>query len=115
MGGGLGAIGAVARGVRRHRADTPTGGRVRRPRRRPAAAATDADGLADIDLAAPVGRHRASGALATMTVVRPELPFGIALLDADGLVTGFREKPGWEQWVNGGFLVLEPGALGVSR
>ena len=24
-------------------------------------------------------------------------------------VTGFREKPRAEQWVNGGFFVLEPG------
>ena len=28
-------------------------------------------------------------------------------------MTGFREKPRAEQWVNGGFLVLEPGALDV--
>jgi glucose-1-phosphate cytidylyltransferase len=26
-------------------------------------------------------------------------------------VAGFREKPRAEQWVNGGFMVLEPGAL----
>ena len=37
--------------------------------------------------------HAATGALATMTVVRPELPFGVAVLDAGDRVTGFREKP----------------------
>ena len=52
----------------------------------------------------------ASGSLATITVVRPELPFGIAMLDGSR-VSGFREKPRAEQWVNGGFMVFEPGAL----
>ena len=32
------------------------------------------------------------------------------MLDGDR-VSGFREKPVAEQWVNGGFLVIEPGAL----
>ena len=96
--------------------DTPTGGRVHAVRDRLDATfgLTYADGVADIDLAALVGHHRTSGALATMTVVRPELPFGVAMLDA-GRVAGFREKPVSEQWVNGGFLVLEPGALGYLR
>ena len=92
--------------------DTPTGGRVHRVRDRLGErfCLTYADGVADIDLRALLARHEETGALATMTVVRPELPFGIAMLDADR-VTGFREKPVAEQWVNGGFLVLEAGAL----
>ena len=56
--------------------------------------------------------HRAHGDLATMTVVRPELQFGIAELNGDGRVRGFREKPRTEHWVNGGFFCFEPGALG---
>jgi glucose-1-phosphate cytidylyltransferase len=93
--------------------DTPTGGRVHRVRDRLDApfCLTYADGLADIDLGALRARHEESGALATMTVVRPELPFGLALLGEDDRVTGFREKPRAEQWVNGGFFMLDPGAL----
>jgi glucose-1-phosphate cytidylyltransferase len=92
--------------------DTPTGGRVHAVRDRLSEpfCLTYADGLADIDLAGLVSHHRASAALATMTVVRPELPFGVAVLDVDRVI-GFAEKPRAEQWVNGGFLVLEPGAL----
>jgi glucose-1-phosphate cytidylyltransferase len=92
--------------------DTPTGGRVHavRGRLRGPFCLTYADGVADIDLAALLDDHRAAGALATMTVVRPELPFGVAVLDG-ARVTGFAEKPRSEQWVNGGFFVLEPGAL----
>jgi glucose-1-phosphate cytidylyltransferase len=97
-------------------ADTPTGGRVHAVRERleRTFCLTYADGVADIDLAALHAQHRDSGALATMTVVRPELPFGVAMLE-DDRVTGFREKPRAEQWVNGGFFVLEPGALAYLR
>jgi glucose-1-phosphate cytidylyltransferase len=72
---------------------------------------TYADGVADIDLGALRARHAESGALATITVVRPELPFGVAELHGDGRVTGFREKPVADQWVNGGFMVLDPAAV----
>jgi glucose-1-phosphate cytidylyltransferase len=97
-------------------ADTPTGGRVHAvgDRLRAPFCLTYADGVADIDLSALVDHHRAAGALATMTVVRPELPFGIAVVDGDR-VTGFREKPVADDWVNGGFFVLDPGALGYLR
>jgi glucose-1-phosphate cytidylyltransferase len=92
--------------------DTPTGGRVHAVRERlgETFCLTYADGVADIDLAALLDQHRTSGALATMTVVRPELPFGVAVVTGDR-VAGFREKPVSDHWVNGGFLVLEPGAL----
>ena len=46
-----------------------------------------------------------------MTVVRPELQFGVADLDDQGLVRGFHEKPRVESWINGGFFCFEPGAL----
>jgi glucose-1-phosphate cytidylyltransferase len=73
--------------------------------------ATYADGVADIDLAALRARHEAAGTLAAVTVVRPLLPFGVALLDGEDRVAGFREKPQAEQWVNGGFFSFRPAAL----
>ncbi len=72
---------------------------------------TYADGVADIDLARLCAHHQAHGALATMTVVRPELPFGVTEIDADGHVSGFREKPRSDHWINGGFFCFEPGVL----
>ena len=94
--------------------DTPTGGRVlaaagRLGGRRFLLAY--GDGVADVDLGALAERHAAAGALATMTVVRPELPFGVAMLDAGDRVTGFHEKPRAEHWVNGG--LLRPRARGA--
>jgi glucose-1-phosphate cytidylyltransferase len=94
--------------------ETPTGGRLR------VAAdaigqgrfcATYADGVADIDLLALLRDHDEHGARATVTVVRPELPFGVAELNGDGLVSGFVEKPRSEHWINGGFFCFEPAVL----
>ena len=72
---------------------------------------TYADGVADIDLAGLVAFHREHGRAATVTVVRPENPWGVAQLADDGRVTGFEEKPQLDSWVNGGFFVMEPRAL----
>jgi glucose-1-phosphate cytidylyltransferase len=91
--------------------DTPTGGRLLAARDAIGAGtfcATYGDGVADVDLPALVDFHRAHGRAATMTVVRPELQFGITELDGDGRVTGFHEKPRSEHWVNGGFFCFEP-------
>ena len=46
--------------------------------------ATYADGLADIDLGALLRFHAEHGALASMTVVRPQLQFGVTELADDG-------------------------------
>ena len=74
--------------------------------------ATYADGVADIDLRALLDFHDAHGAVATMTVVRPRLQFGVTELDAaDGRVLGFREKPRSEHWINGGFFCFQAAAL----
>jgi glucose-1-phosphate cytidylyltransferase len=94
--------------------DTPTGGRFARLGERLAGesfCATYADGVADVDLEALLRFHRGHGALATMTVVRPHLQWGVAELDGDGRVAGFVEKPRSKRWINGGFLCFEPGAL----
>jgi glucose-1-phosphate cytidylyltransferase len=95
-------------------AETPTGGRLALLGERLGGegfCATYADGVADVDLEALLAFHHGEGALATMTVVRPHLQWGVADLDDDGRVAGFVEKPRSEHWINGGFFCLEPGAL----
>jgi glucose-1-phosphate cytidylyltransferase len=95
--------------------DTPTGGRVKLLEERLGGepfCATYADGLASLDLSELLAFHANHGRLATMTVVRPELQFGVTELDVhDGRVLGFQEKPRSEHWVNGGFFCFESGAL----
>ena len=94
--------------------DTPTGGRIKAARERigdQPFSATYADGVADIDLAELAGFHREGGGIATMTVIKPELQFGVAELDDGGLVRRFHEKPRVESWINGGFFCFEPGVF----
>jgi glucose-1-phosphate cytidylyltransferase len=95
--------------------DTPTGGRIKLAEERIGEgpfSATYADGVADIDLSALVDFHREGGSQATVTVVRPELQFGVADVDEAGLVRGFHEKPRTDSWINGGFFCFEPGVFG---
>ena len=94
--------------------DTPTGGRVARAREHLEGGTfclTYADGLADLELVRLLDFHRGHGRAATVTVVRPENPWGVANLAEDGRVEGFTEKPRLESWINGGFFVMEPRAL----
>jgi glucose-1-phosphate cytidylyltransferase len=93
--------------------DTPTGGRVHAAAERLGEgtfALTYADGVADVDLSAALAFHRERGTQATVTLVRPHSPWGIAEVEGE-TVRGFAEKPRMEQWVNGGFMFWEPAAL----
>jgi glucose-1-phosphate cytidylyltransferase len=95
--------------------ETHTGGRIKLLESRLAGerlfCATYADGLADIDLDALLRFHRTHGSLASMTVVRPQLQFGVTELDAEDRVSGFREKPTSEHWINGGFFCFDAAVL----
>ncbi len=99
--------------------DTPTGGRLKLLEPHLGVArfcATYADGLADIDLLGLLRFHARHRALASMTVVRPRLQFGVADLGRqDGRVLGFTEKPRSEHWINGGFFCFEAAALAYMR
>jgi glucose-1-phosphate cytidylyltransferase len=93
--------------------DTPTGGRVAALGERlgdESFCVTYADGVADVDLAAELEFHSRHGAVATMTVVQPDLQWGVAELSGER-VAGFVEKPRSEHWINGGFFCFEPAAL----
>lgn len=98
--------------------DTPTGGRVALARERFQGGTfclTYGDGVADIDLDALCRFHAQRAAMATMTVVRPYSQWGIAVIDPEDRIEGFREKPRLDYWINGGFFCLEPGFLELVR
>jgi glucose-1-phosphate cytidylyltransferase len=72
---------------------------------------TYGDGVANVDLDALVNAHQQSGCLATVTAVRPPSRFGGLTFDG-GKVSEFIEKPQiGEGWINGGFMVFEPGVF----
>jgi glucose-1-phosphate cytidylyltransferase len=92
--------------------DTLTGGRVKRLQSFLGDATfmvTYGDGVSDVDLRDLLSFHRGHGKLATLTAVRPPARFGGIVFRGD-MVAEFTEKPQiGEGWINGGYLVLEPG------
>ena len=94
--------------------ETPTAERIHRVRDHLGEkdfCVTYTDCLADVDLQGLLRFHREHDGLATMTVVRPSVQFGVADLDGDNRVQGFHEKPQYERWVNGGFMCFDNDAL----
>ena len=94
--------------------NTQTGGRVQRLKPWLEGATfmvTYGDGVCDVDLKAALEFHKQHGLLATVTAVRPPARFGALIMDGDR-VSAFSEKPqAGEGWINGGFLILEPGVF----
>jgi glucose-1-phosphate cytidylyltransferase len=72
---------------------------------------TYGDGVADININELIKFHKSHGKLATVTTVRTPARFGRVAFSGDR-VTEFLEKPeAVEGWINGGFFVLNAGAL----
>jgi mannose-1-phosphate guanylyltransferase / phosphomannomutase len=75
------------------------------------------DALTDIDLSAMVRYHKENSALVTVALTRVPNPleFGIIIVDEDGRIQRFLEKPTWGQvfsdTVNTGIYVMEPEVL----
>lgn len=75
------------------------------------------DALTDFDLQAIIGFHREREALVTIALksVDNPLEFGVVIVDEDGRIERFLEKPGWGQvfsdTINTGIYVLEPQVL----
>ena len=89
--------------------DTPTGGRIKRAETHIEGdefLVTYGDGVADVDLGRLIEFHRGHGRIATVTSVRPRMPFGVMHVDGDNQVVAFDEKPLMSDRVNGGFFVF---------
>jgi glucose-1-phosphate cytidylyltransferase len=96
---------------------TMTGGRIKRVRRyigNETFCLTYGDGVTDLDIRKLIAFHQKQDTLVTLTAVQPPGRFGAFRLDGDqNKVLSFREKPkGDGAWINGGFFVMEPEAIG---
>ena len=70
---------------------------------------TYGDGVCDIDVRDVIATHERTKALVTILAVRPPARFG-GLVCNENQVVEFTEKPQiGEGWINGGFMVCEPG------
>ena len=93
---------------------TETGGRIRRVSQfigEEPFMLTYGDGVADIDLNQLLAFHRQRGRLSTITAVRPPARFGSLEFDGDRIIRFAEKAQAEEGWINGGFFVLEPGAV----
>ncbi len=92
--------------------ETMTGGRIKRARDFVGGDTfllTYGDGVSDVDINSVIEFHRKSGAVVTLTAVRPAGKFGVIDIGRDGMVSSFREKKDEDtSWINGGFFVCEP-------
>jgi glucose-1-phosphate cytidylyltransferase len=72
---------------------------------------TYGDGVGNVAIDRLLAFHRSRGGLATLTAVRPPARFGALEFEGDR-IRHFKEKSTLhEGWINGGFFVVEPGAL----
>jgi len=75
------------------------------------------DAVTDFDLTAIVDFHKRVGAIATLTLYRVPNPleYGVIIIDDEGRIQEFQEKPSWGEvisdTVNTGIYVLEPEVL----
>jgi mannose-1-phosphate guanylyltransferase/phosphomannomutase len=82
-------------------------------------AVVSGDALTDLDLTEALAFHRARGALATLVLKAVENPleYGVVMIDPDGKINRFLEKPGWGEvfsdTVNTGIYILEPEVLAL--
>jgi glucose-1-phosphate cytidylyltransferase len=93
--------------------DTMTGGRLKKIKHHltETFCLTYGDTLNNLNISDLISFHNLNKKLATVTACQPPGKFGILKID-DGIVTKFTEKPkGDDQWVNGGFFILEPSVI----
>ena len=64
------------------------------------------DDIADIDLNKLLKFHEYMGLTLTLTAVKLISPFGVLELSEDNVITKFKEKPVFDQWMNGGFMMV---------
>jgi glucose-1-phosphate cytidylyltransferase len=93
--------------------ETQTGGRIKRAAKyvgNEPFMMTYGDGVSNVDLHALLAQHKASGHYATLTAIQPGSRFGVLDVDDDkNQIVGFREKAKEDSnWINAGFMVLEP-------
>lgn len=75
--------------------------------------ALNGDELLDIDFPALIAEHEESGAAATLVVAQVRSPFGVVDVEDGGTISGFREAPLLDHWVNSGVYVLGEDALAL--
>jgi glucose-1-phosphate cytidylyltransferase len=92
--------------------NTMTGGRIKRIQKyvgNETFLLTYGDGVADLNVADIIKKHKVSGKAISVTVYQPKGRFGALDISPDGSVRTFQEKPAGDgSWINAGYFVCEP-------
>ena len=98
--------------------NTMTGGRVKRVAKyldNETFMLTYGDGVGNVNIKDLVEFHKSHGKLATVTATQPEGRFGALKLE-NNKVASFAEKmDNKDNWINGGFFILEPEAINYIK
>jgi len=92
--------------------ETMTGGRILRVKKyvgNETFLMTYGDGVGDVNIDKLLTYHKSKKKIATLTAAMPVGRFGALQINSNNEVTEFTEKPNGDgNWVNAGFMVLEP-------
>ena len=95
--------------------NTMTGGRIKRIKKYlgdETFMLTYGDGLSNVNINSLLQSHKHNKKLVTVTAVQPAGRFGSLTISSENNISSFVEKPpGDNFWINGGFFVLEQGAI----
>ena len=95
--------------------NTMTGGRIKRVAKyldNEPFMLTYGDGVSNVDIDKLVEFHKAGGKLATLTAIKIDQRFGVLDIGENDTIRQFREKTSRDgSYINGGFMVLEPGVI----
>lgn len=95
--------------------NTMTGGRVKRIQKFVGDEPfflTYGDGVCNLDVPKELAFHKRHGKLVTLTAVNAGQRFGVLGMGSGDSIESFREKrDGDGSWVNGGFMIMEPGVF----
>lgn len=64
------------------------------------------DDLSNVDIKKLLEYHKSQNKIVTLTAIRPYSQFGILQFHENNTITGFKEKPLLDHWINGGFFVF---------
>jgi len=99
--------------------DTMTGGRIKRVKEYigdETFMLTYGDGVCDVNINELEKYHKAHGKLVTLTAIQPDGRFGLLDIGNDNVINRFSEKRKEDSdWINGGFMVLEPKVIDYIR
>ena len=91
--------------------DTMTGGRIKRIEKfvdEQKFCLSYGDDLKKVNVSELISFHEKQKKMVTMTITKPEPRYGLVKIDNDVIVSMKEKSKEYENWINGGYFVLEP-------